>query len=191
MLNEKKNATPAGPLASLIRRLMKFLEVPDSSLKYPRHSFDTTMTAPHRLLASLTGISLLLCSCAVSTPQTRIERNPGAFESLSARQQGLVERGLIEKGMPKKGVILALGNPAGRANGYRNGKDFERWTYARLRPHYRQNFYGSYGGCRGHRRYRGYGIGFAPSIEYYPTRSATVWFHRDKVDFWERVGPTL
>jgi hypothetical protein len=152
------------------------------------------MTAPHRLLlASLTGISLLLCSCAVSTPQTRIERNPGAFESLSARQQGLVERGLIEDGMPKKGVILALGNPAGRANGYRNGKDFERWTYTRLRPSYHQNFYGSYGygGGGRHGHYRGYGIGFAPSIEYYPTRSATVWFHGDKVDSWERVGPTL
>lgn len=151
------------------------------------------MTTPRRLLlASLSGVSLLICSCTVSTPQTRIERNPGAFESLNAHQQGLVERGLIEKGMPKKGVLLALGEPAGSAKGYRNGKDFERWTYTRLRPYYSQSFYGGYGyGGYGRHGHRGYGLGYSPSIDYYPTRSATVWFHRDKVDSWERVGPTL
>lgn len=147
------------------------------------------MTLSHRLLLlPLAGLSLLLCSCAVDTPKTRIERNPGAYQSLSTRHQDLVERGRIEKGMPKKGVLLALGTPDGKAEGFRNGTDYERWTYNSLRPVYNQHFYGSYSfGGHGYHG-RGYGLGFGPSIEYIPTRSATVWFRGDKVDSWDREG---
>jgi hypothetical protein len=152
------------------------------------------MTLPS--LASLLPLSaaaLLLCSCAVDTPQARIARNPVSFESLNARQQGLVEQGLIEKGMPKRGVLLALGTPEARTQGQRNGDDFERWIYTRLQPVYSQrlvgSYYGGYGwGCGGY-GYRGFGIGLAPTIDYLPMRSATVWFKGGKVDAWERIGP--
>lgn len=150
------------------------------------------LPASPRLLA-LAALSLLLCSCAVDTPQTRIARNGGAYDSLSPRHQALVERGRIEKGMPKAGVRLALGSPRSIVHGYRDGADFERWTYTSLRPLYRQNFYGSYGFGHGGYCYpgyrRGYGVGYAPSVEYYPVRSATVWFRGDKVESYERVVP--
>lgn len=153
------------------------------SKKSPRRLF---------LLAPLAGLSLLFCSCAVDTPQTRIANNGAAYDSLSPRHQALVERGQIEKGMPKKGVRLALGSPRHISHGQRDGTDFERWTYTRLQPVYHQRLFASYGygGYRYCGRRRGYyGLGYAPSIEYYPARSATVFFRGDKVDSWERYAP--
>lgn len=150
------------------------------------------MNSSTLILAPFAGIALLLSSCAVSTPQSRIAQNPGAFESLNSRQQGLVERGKIEKGMPQKGVLLALGHPASRTEGYRDNAEYERWLYTKFQPTYSNRFFGSYNlGSYGHHghRYGGLGVGFAPSIEYYPSRSATVWFQDDKVESWERTSP--
>lgn len=144
------------------------------------------------LLLPLAAVALMLCSCAVDTPQTRIARNPGAYDSLSQRHQALVERGRIEKGMPKAGVRLALGSPRSIVHGYRDGSDFERWTYTRLEPHYSQNFYGAYrfgDYCYPGRRRGYYGFGYSPTIEYHPIRSATVWFRGEKVDSWESLIP--
>ena len=49
---------------------------------------------------------LLLASCAPSTPQARIQREPAKFEALSSKQRTLVEQGIdgrlvaLEGGLP-------------------------------------------------------------------------------------------
>lgn len=139
------------------------------------------------LLLPLATLGLLLCSCVVETPQSRIFRDPAAYESLTPRQQELVQRGGISKDMPRQGVLLALGHPNRKAEGFRDGADFERWDYTTLQPVYSQSLGGYYG--YGRRGYNAYGFGISPSIEYIPIRSASVWFNGGLVNSWERLSP--
>ena len=128
---------------------------------------------------------LLLCSCVVPTPQTRIAENPAAFASLSPEHQDLVSKGLVAKGMPKAGVALALGNPSRQTSGYRDGASYERWDYTSLRPVYGGSFFGSYyHGC-GYRY--GYGLGYVPTVQYIPQRDASIWFRHGRVHAWDRI----
>lgn len=136
------------------------------------------------------GAALLLCSCAIQSPQARIERNPELYEALPTKQKELVSQGQISKGMPKTAVFLAWGNPGRRGGGYRDDRHYERWDYASLRPVYTTTIYAGYGygyGC-GRRGYGRYGYGYAPSIEYIPEWAASVWFHNGRVESWERAG---
>lgn len=134
---------------------------------------------------------LFIASCAPSTPQTRIQQNPGKFEALDTKQRSLVEQGHISRGMPQDAVHLAWGRPSRVFQGSKDGKLTERWDYAGSRPVYYTNFYGSYGGyCGPYRRhgyYGGYGLGFGPEVAYIPYRIASVWFINGRVDSWERA----
>lgn len=67
------------------------------------------MTRRFRLLLSLTTATCLLTACA--SPQSRIDRNPDTFQSLSAEQQALVKQGKIAIGFSEAAVKLALGEP--------------------------------------------------------------------------------
>lgn len=150
------------------------------------------MTSPMRkLLAPAIGAAFLLSGCVIQTPQARIESNPELYEALPRKQQELVSRGQIAKGLPTTGVFLALGEPDRRGQGNKDGHSYERWDYANLRPVYSTSLYGSYGygyGC-GRGGYGGYGLGYAPTIDYIRERSATVWFRNGRVDAWEQIGP--
>ncbi len=137
------------------------------------------------LLLPGAALILLLCSCVVHTPQTRIADNPAAFAALGTEHRDLVSKGLIAKGMPKTGVLLALGTPDRQTNGYKDGSSYERWDYTSLRPVYGGSFFGSYyNGCGYH---HGYGLGYAPSIQYIPQRDASIWFRRERVHAWDKV----
>ena len=57
-----------------------------------------------KIFAPLALVVLLLSSCAIQSPQARIERNPEIYEALTAKQQELVSQGQIAKGMTKPGV---------------------------------------------------------------------------------------
>ena len=57
-------------------------------------------------LAVITGI-LILTSC--STPETRISEHPDLYQSLSHRDQMLVNQGQIRIGMSRTAVWLAWG----------------------------------------------------------------------------------
>lgn len=95
---------------------------------------------------------VLLCggllSCATSTPQTRIQRNPALYQGLSPQEQQLVAEGKIAKGMSQGAVFLAWGRPdrVGRWN--RTGREVERWFYLGYHPVYVQTF--------------GFGMGWGP-----------------------------
>jgi hypothetical protein len=136
---------------------------------------------------------LIFVSCAPSTPQTRIQRNPQKFETLGAKHQSLVQQGQITRGMTTDAVYLAWGAPSGTFQGSKDGKATERWDYTGTRPVTVTNFYGGYGygygpyGAYGRHGYGDYGFGLGPEIAYIPYRVASVWFVNNRVDSWERA----
>lgn len=141
-----------------------------------------------KLPLALAFCSLAVLSCAPTTPQGRIEKNPEKYESLSSRDKSLVEQGKLRKGMSKDAVLLALGEPEKRFEGYQNGSQTERWDFMKNRPVYSNGFYSGFGYGYGQYRYgRGGfgGFGYSPEIYYVPYRSASVWFKNDLVSAWE------
>lgn len=134
---------------------------------------------------------LFFVSCAPSTPQARIDRQPQVFASLSRTHQEQVRRGEVAKGMPPEAVLLAWGAPDQRFEGSKNSRRTERWDYTSTRPVYTTNYFGSYG--YGYSPYHGYGTysslgyGLGPDVAYVPFRSASVWFAGNRVDSWERL----
>ncbi len=139
-------------------------------------------------LLSVALLGMLFAACAPSTPQTRIEREPRKFESLSTKHQELVQQGSIERGMPPDAVYLAWGAPSRTFQGSKNGRRTERWDYAGSRPVYYNSFYGSYGRYYGpYRRHGYYGLGWGPEVAYVPYRIGSVWFIDNRVDAWERA----
>lgn len=139
---------------------------------------------------TLLGICALVGACGTTTPQGRIEANPGKFAALPAKHKPLVERGQIDRGMDKDAVLLAWGTPASRFEGYDNKRRTERWDYAGTRPTMTNSFYGGYYDYWGYgRRYYPYGhiYAVAPEVVYVPYTRATVSFVGGKVDSWERL----
>lgn len=130
---------------------------------------------------------LLAVSCAPSTPKARIEDNPGRFLRLTDREKDLVQRGQIDRGMSMEGVQLAWGNPSRRYDGSRAGKSTERWVYSSSTPVYTSTFVTGFGwGGFSRYGYRGYDIGLAPRIDYFPEDRASVLFVNSRVESWER-----
>lgn len=142
----------------------------------------------HRILRKCAAVAaaLLFSSCA-STVQSRIEQNPGVFDTLSEKEKQLVQQGQIGRGMPKGGVFLAWGRPDHVTRGHHDGKDFEAWRYSAYEPVYTQTIglgvgFGPYG------RY-GWDPGYAYSTDIYyrPHTAARVDFHDNRVTGWESV----
>lgn len=146
-----------------------------------------TRTTMRSLLLPITALILLLCSCVTQTPQTRIANDPAAYAALSPEHQDLVSRGLIAKGMPKSGVLIALGTPSRQSHGFRDGTAYERWDYTRLQPVYTGAFFGSYYGSCGYYP-GGYGLTYAPAVQYIPQRDASVLFRQERVHAWDQVS---
>ena len=71
--------------------------------------------------------ALILTSC--STPQTRISDHPDLYQSLSRRDQALVNQGQIRIGMSRPAVWLAWGSPDRRIIGNMGGGTTETWVY--------------------------------------------------------------
>jgi hypothetical protein len=145
-----------------------------------------------RILASILA-GLVFSSCAPSTPQTRIAKNPEQFAALSKKEQSLVEQGQIRRGMSSEAVMLAWGPPDQSFEGSRDSKPSERWDYFDARPIYSSNYYGGFGygfggyGPYGYPAYSGVGFAVGPDVAYVPYREASVWFVNHRVDSWERL----
>jgi len=71
-------------------------------------SENAAMSKSARLLPWVAA-TLLLGACA--TPQSRIDRNPDTFQSLTSEQQALVKQGKVAIGFSEAAVKLALGEP--------------------------------------------------------------------------------
>jgi outer membrane protein assembly factor BamE (lipoprotein component of BamABCDE complex) len=77
-------------------------------------------------LAVATG-TLILTSC--STPQTRISEHTDLYQSLSAKDQALVNQGQIRIAMSRTAVWLAWGTPDRKIVGNMGGGPTETWVY--------------------------------------------------------------
>ena len=71
--------------------------------------------------------TLILTSC--STPQTRISEHPDLYQSLSPRDQALVNQEQIRIGMSRTAVWLAWGSPDRKIVGNMGGGPTETWVY--------------------------------------------------------------
>jgi hypothetical protein len=102
------------------------------------------------LTAGIALGTLVLAGC--STVETRISGHPEMYQSLSSRDQTLVNQGQIRDGMSRNGVWLAWGSPDRKVFGNMRGRATETWIYL----HYTTAPYG-YGYPYGS---FGYGYGF-------------------------------
>lgn len=142
------------------------------------------------LLAAL--LCALFASCAPSTPEARIQADPGSFHALSPKHQDLVRQGRIENGMSPAAVRLAWGNPSREYEGADGQTSTRIWEYEGSKPVYSTGFYSDVGYNRYYRYGRRYygpydAYTVSPQVDFVPYRRATVWFSRDKVSRWERA----
>ena len=77
-------------------------------------------------LIALIGV-LVLAGC--STPETRINKNPAAYERLTSEQQQLVRDGRVAIGFDRETVKLALGDPDRIWKRTDKSGESEAWTY--------------------------------------------------------------
>jgi hypothetical protein len=132
-------------------------------------------------------------ACVPSTPAARIAKRPYAYEKLSTEHQELVMNGSITKGMNRAAVALALGEPDGIVEVFRDSRSMERWEYMGSRPVVTHNAFGGFGFGGGRRGMfcngfgGGFGGGFGPDVTYVPYLQSYVMFLDGKVDEWERV----
>ena len=151
------------------------------------------------VLLAATG-ALFLAGC--ETVDTRIQRNPSAFESLSPQDQQLVRQGQIRSGMPASAVYLAWGAPRLKTTANVRGRPADTWVYTAQTgapyPYWGGGFgLGFYGGGRYyfHHGRRFYGFGYDPfydpffwntTVEY-PDR--TVSFQGGRVVAFQFLAP--
>ena len=124
--------------------------------------------------------TLLLSSC--STPQTRISENPNLYQSLSPKDQALVNQGQIRMGMSRSAVWLAWGSPDRKIVGNMGGGTTETWLYI-----YYATYYPPYGpwGYFGAPFYDPFYYSYIPSISY-PAKVVT--FARGRVVSYQYVA---
>ncbi len=141
-----------------------------------------------KMLLFALSAGMFFASCAPSTPQARIQREPEKFESLSQNHRQLVEQGRIDRGMSQDAVFLAWGPPSRTFQGSKNNRISERWDYSGSRPVFTNTFHGSYGRFYGPYRRHGFSnAGWGPEVAYIPYRIGSVWFIDNQVDSWERA----
>ena len=102
-----------------------------------------TMKRPFFLKALTLGFSasaLILTSC--ETTESRISDHPEIFNSLSPRDQQLVQQGQIRTGMSQNAVWLAWGGAEQKTVGEMRGKPTETWIYVNYQPAYYGPGYG-------------------------------------------------
>lgn len=78
------------------------------------------------MLAVIAG-TLAVTSC--STPQTRISEHPDLYQSLSSKDQTLVNQEQIRIGMLRSAVWLAWGSPDRKIIGNMGSGPTETWVY--------------------------------------------------------------
>jgi len=106
-------------------------------------------TLTNLLAIAVTGSALIMAGC--STVESRINEHPDVYQSLSARDQGLVSRGQIRTGMSQDAVWLAWGSADQRVAGAMRNQQTETWVYTTTASY--PYGYGGFGG---------YGPGWGP-----------------------------
>ena len=107
------------------------------------------------LTLGLLASAVVLTGC--ETTQMRISNHPEIYNSLSPRDQALVQQGQIRTGMSQSAVWLAWGSPEQKSVGAMRGRQTETWIYVNYVPAYGYGYPG-YGYPYG--PYGPYGFGF-------------------------------
>ena len=148
------------------------------------------MKLPARII--LAGLAAAMFSnCTPSTPQSRIEQEPGRYGRLSSKDQALVNQGNIRTGMTQDAVYLAWGKPDSVSKGGTGSASTERWTYTGTTPVWSNQLNIGYGGGFGRSSHCGYYGGFyeyGPSVTYVPYTAGVVHFRNGRVSKWESSG---
>jgi hypothetical protein len=145
------------------------------------------------LQLTLALLSVLgLANCA-STPATRAEKRPAAFQSIPQSQKASVLAGDITEGMSRDAVWIAWGPAGSISQASEDGKSYEIWRYTGLRPVYRTHIgmgYATYPHGYGRNRHYHtdpfYNFDYGP--DYIPFTEAVVKFRDGKVKAWERLA---
>jgi hypothetical protein len=121
-----------------------------------------------RLLSLLVGCAALLAA-GCSTPETRIRKNPEAFNRLSVEEQELIVQGKVAIGFDEEMVRLALGDPDRVWTRTDSEGVSEAWSYTTYEtydgaPLYRGWYHRYYG------PYYGWHRGYYPYYMSYPSR---------------------
>jgi hypothetical protein len=96
------------------------------------------------LVFALCAGALILTGC--ETTESRISEHRDLFNSLSARDQALVNQGQIRSGMSQQAVWLAWGSPEQKTSGEMRGRATETWIYIQTRTApYGSAYYPYYG----------------------------------------------
>lgn len=137
----------------------------------------------HASTLAVVVCALTLTSC--STPQTRISERPDFYQSLSHRDQALVNQGQIRIGMSRTAVWLAWGSPDRRIVGNMGGGPTETWLYINYATYYPPD--GAWGpwGYFGDPIYDPFYYSYIPSIPY-PAKVVT--FARGRVASFQYVA---
>jgi hypothetical protein len=97
-------------------------------LRMKRHIFLRALTL------GIAASALTLTSC--STTESRISEHPEIYNTLSPKDQALVQQGKIRSGMSQDAVWLAWGSPDQKAAGSMRGRETETWIYVGYAPAY-------------------------------------------------------
>ncbi|MDA0346440.1 MAG: hypothetical protein O3C43_03260 [Verrucomicrobia bacterium] len=96
------------------------------------------------IITSLIG-ALFISGCA-TTPQSRVNENPGLFDSFTAEQKEIILKGEVDLGFTPEMVLMAAGVPDRKAKKRSKNGSSEVWTYYQYTPRSIHGFgnYGSY-----------------------------------------------
>lgn len=130
----------------------------------------------------------ILSSCATSTPQGRVERDPARYNRLSDTDKSLVDQGNIRTGMSADAVYLAWGTPHAVSKGGVGNSVTERWTYTGTTPVWSNQLNVGYGGGFGRHGYYGGFYDYGPTVTYVPYAAGVVHFTNGRVTKWEESG---
>lgn len=139
-------------------------------------------------LLTVAALAVGMASCESATPASRIQANPGLFNSLPEQHRALVQQGLICQGMDQNAVLLAWGQPDTRGAGQmQDGSPCERWEYDTYEPvtTMHTGFGGWYGGWGPY--WHPYGAGGFDTT-YIPRCASWVDFVNGRVNRWMHTG---
>ena len=147
-------------------------------MKFPSPAVFPRLAWPALALGAL----LLLSGCA-STVESRIKKNPEAWQRLDPNHQALALRGQVVEGMTRDGVYFSWGSPSRVVSGSEGNQPIEQWRYIRQRPVYTSRLgfgYGGWGSC-----HSGWGY-YGPEVVYIPEDAGWVDFRNGRVAGWAR-----
>ncbi len=127
-------------------------------------------------------LAIFAGGCA-STPQSRIKKNPAAFNSAPSEVRAAIEQGRVLVGFTPDQVKLAMGEPDRVLNRTSETEKSEVWIYRENKPHLGLGLGLGFGGGS-----VGTGVGVSTSDREFPDERMRVVFTAGRVTAVEQVS---